>query len=165
MSSWDDRPPEERALLNPGYCGILLWKASSEYAAEVGDDMPLDIAFLVLPLALHRAVRESLPRTVRTPLPVWLGEHPGSQARVSELVTTLVPFTREALLFGGSNKMLSVSSQGVGAIGLAAHQVRVALGDATEDMLASASRAAFVGKWLARSGSGATVMALFGLRP
>src|SRR5687767_12631870 len=110
MTTWSQRPGEERALLNQGFCGMLLWHASGGYQAIANDGLPIEVAFLVLPLVLHRKTREALPTGVSTSLPVWLDQHPLVRARFPDRAQMLTEFTREALLFGGVHRFLIFSS-------------------------------------------------------
>jgi len=164
MTTWSRRSPEERALLNPGFCSMVLWSACNAYANASGGSMPLDIAFLVLPLVLHQEVRDSLPRTVATSVPVWLAEHPHAQVRVPSLARTLLPFTREALVFGGVNHVLELSDGVIRPCQDRRHDVAAA-SQASTDMRTCVNQAALVGRWLGAAGSPETVMALFGVRP
>ena len=34
MTPWAERSIEERSLLNPGFCSMLLWHAAQGYASE-----------------------------------------------------------------------------------------------------------------------------------
>jgi hypothetical protein len=164
MTTWSTRSPEERALLNPGFCSLVLWSASSAYANGGRNSMPFDVAFLVLPLVLHKEVRDSLPRTVATSVPVWLAENPHARVRVPSLAKTLLPFTREALVFGGVNHLFDLSGGVVRAFN-DRRRVVAAAGESSPEVRTCVSRASLVGKWLGAAGSPETVMALFGVRP
>jgi hypothetical protein len=74
MTPWRERSIEERNLLNPGFCAMLLWHAALGYASELSVPMAIELSFLVLPFVLHRETRESLPSNIRTSLPTWLAE-------------------------------------------------------------------------------------------
>src|SRR5262245_51328045 len=101
MSPWINRAPEERALLNPSFCACLLWQAAAGYEATSKQPLPFDLAFLVLPMVLHRATRESLPKLVKSSLAVWLDDNPLARSRVADRATLLSPHTKEAMMFGG----------------------------------------------------------------
>lgn len=75
LKNWKDRPPEVANLLNPAYLSILLSKMCSGYAKpRIG--MPFPLAFVGLPLILHRGTAEILPKTSRTRLHLWLDQNP-----------------------------------------------------------------------------------------
>ena len=76
MKPWAERPTELAYLFNPAYCGLLLREAIDGYNAEKPEGMFFPLAFLVLPVVLHRHTRELLPRGITTALQPWLQEHP-----------------------------------------------------------------------------------------
>ena len=72
MMPWGDRSHEERTLLNPAFCAMLLWWAFRGCANVREEGMSFEEAFLVLPMVAQSNVRDVLPNNTRTSLPVWL---------------------------------------------------------------------------------------------
>lgn len=165
MNPWVNRSTEERAILNPSFCSCLLWKAAAGYESSINVPLPFDIAFLVLPLVLHRRTRESLPNTVRTSLAIWLDENPLSRSRVADNARALVPFTKEAILFGGLYGLLDLDSCDIAANSNWKKIIAANLKESTVEVQNCAKRADFIGKWFAKSGSHNTIMAIFGVKP
>jgi hypothetical protein len=165
MSPWPERSIEERHLLNPGFCTMLLWHAAQGYASERSMPMAIELSFLVLPFVLHQETRESLPTNIRTSLPTWLAEHPIVRTRLGGRAATLRPFTKESLLFGGSHGLLSLAQDGVRANLDMKTRVSAALKLTSDEVRECAKRATFLGRWLERAGGPETVMALLGVRP
>ena len=165
MTPWTHRSPEERALLNPSFFSLLFWHAATGHMAEGRAGLPFGTGFLVLPMVLHRETRESLPKMVTTSLPVWLDDNPLVRARLAERARTLVPYTREALLFGGTRGFLTVSEHSVSAEQGWKRKISAELRRSSDEVRSCAKRADFLGRWFARAGSPATVMALMGVRP
>jgi hypothetical protein len=165
MISWASRPPEEKALLNPSFCSCLLWQAASGYSSAISALLPFDIAFLVLPMVLHRETRDSLPKVVTTSLAVWLNEHPLSRSRIADRARMLCPFTKEAMMFGGRHGLFHLKNGAVMANSDWKKPIARNLKDSTDEVRICAKRAEFVGKWLAKAGSSSTVMAILGVRP
>jgi hypothetical protein len=165
VTPWHVRSIEERNLLNPGFSSMLLWHAALGYASERKVAMAIELSFLVLPFVLHRETRESLPRSIATSLPTWLTEHPIVRTRLGERASALRPFTREALIFGGSHGLLSLSADGVRAKAEMKKRVAAGLKPTSDEVRACAKRAEFLGKWLEKAGRTETVMALLGVRP
>jgi len=165
MIPWLNRSPEERALLNPSFVSVLIWHAATGHMAGGAVGLPFGTAFLVAPLVLHRETREALPRMLKTSLPVWLADNQLVRARLAERARTLVPYTREALLFGGMRGFLKVSADVVSAEQGWKRRVSAELARSGDEVRSCAARANFLGKWFARAGSPATVMALLGVRP
>ena len=58
MTLWRARSIEERNLLNPAFCSMLLWQSALAYGSERKAAMAIELSFLVLPFVLHRETRE-----------------------------------------------------------------------------------------------------------
>lgn len=119
----------------------------------------------MLPFVLHRATRETLPRTSRTSLAVWLEENPLARGRVASRAALLVPFTKEALMFGAIHGLIRLDKGSVRPVATWKHAVNRSLAESSEEVKNCAKRATFIGKWFAHAGSVATVLALIGVRP
>jgi hypothetical protein len=165
MMVWAERSHEERALLNPGFCATLLWHAARGYASEGDIALSFEESFLVLPFVLHRGTRETLPRSSRTSLAAWLDEYPLARGRVASRARLLVPFTKEALTFGGAHGLIRLDEGRLRADPVWQRTVNRTLKVTSDEVKGCASRAAFIGKWFAEAGSAATVLALIGVRP
>ena len=109
---WEARPIEVAHLLNPAFGALLLREAAVEYTKASRTSIPFGLCFLVLPLALHPPTRRALPTTTRSLLPQWLESHPELQALSAERMRRLSPYSREAILFGLQNGLLSLDSEG-----------------------------------------------------
>jgi Family of unknown function (DUF6521) len=165
MTPWRSRPAEERSLLNPAFCSCLLWNAASGYKGADVQPLPFDLAFLVLPIVLHRATRESLPRAPNTSLVAWLHDNPLPRVNIPETSRSLAPFTREAMIFGATHRILSITPKHLIAEPTWRTRITQHLAGLSTEVADCAKRAMFVGKWFARAGSPATVMAVLGVRP
>lgn len=165
MTAWADRSHEERALLNPGFCANLLWQAASGYVSDSNGALSFEESFLVLPFVLHRETREALPRSSRTSLAVWLDEHPLARSSVASRARLLVPFTKEALMFGGVHGFIRLDGSSLRAEATWQRTVNRTLRETSDEVKDCAKRAAFIGKWFSQTGSAATVLALIGVRP
>lgn len=165
MTPWQARSSEERNLLNPGFCAMLLWQAAQGYASERTVPMAVELSFLVLPFTLHRETRESLPSNIRTSLPTWLAEHPIVRTRLGERAAALRGFTKESLIFGGSHGLLALAPEGIRGNAGMKKRVNAVLSSTSDEVRECAKRAEFLGRWLEKAGSSETVMALLGVRP
>ena len=76
-----------------------------------------------------------------------------------------MPFTKEALSFGGIRGLLRMVGGRVEANAEWTDRVGAVLNDTNDEVQLCAKRAEFVGKWLGKTGNAATVMALMGVRP
>lgn len=167
MILWTERPGEEQRLLNPAFCSVLLWHAARGYEMESLDHsaMPFEEAFLVMPAVLHRETRDSLPRNPLTSLAAWINTYPLSQATIADRGQLLVPYTKEALHFGGVHGLLRFLQGDVRGNPDWRGKVRRVLGDCSDEVRQCNKRAEFVGKWFARTGNPETVLAFLGVRP
>ena len=167
MNSWQERPPEEQRLLNPSFCSLLLWYSARAHAdADRGrSGIAFEKCFLVLPMVLHRETRESLPTKVTTSVPVWLARNPLAPSTIADRARSLVPFTKEALRFGGAYGALQFKDTIIRAnLGWKA-RMATGLEDTSEEVRACAKRAEFVGRWFAKTGNAETVLSLLGVQP
>jgi hypothetical protein len=165
MMPWITRSPEERGLLNPSFCAVLLWQAARGHTIDSDAALSFETAFLVLPMVLDRQTRESLPRGVTTSLAVWLDDKPLASSRIADRSRMLMPFTKEALTFAGLHGLLLLR-HGVVRPNLEWNKkLTASIKASTDEIRVCAKRSEFVGRWFAKTGNAATVMALIGVRP
>jgi len=164
IASWSDRPIEQARLLNPAFLAALLWSCAEGYGSIDTQGIPYPLSFVAMPIVLHKSTRESLPRTVRTSLAVWLGENPQVHVRFAERATALVPLIKEGVLFGANGRMLNISSSRIMAASRPRSMTRF-LRESSDEVQDCMAKAKFVGKWLASSGDYTTVMTLLGVMP
>jgi hypothetical protein len=162
---WENQSSEEKVLLNPSFCSIILWYAARGYSGFAGNALPFSLTFLVLPMVLHKHTREALPGKITSSLPVWLDEYPLARAHIAERARMLVPFTKDALVFGGVHKLLAFRGDTVVSDLRWEKSIARTLKGSSPEVLSCARQSEFVGRWLARAGDPGTVMALLGVRP
>jgi hypothetical protein len=164
--NWQARSAEERNLLNPSFCSVLLWYAARGFNSQSEDEgLPFEVAFLVLPMVLHRETRESLPKSLKTSIPVWLDLNPLARSHITDRARALVPFTKEAMNFGGIYGMLRFLKRDLFGLPEWKRKIEGILSDCSEEVRECTKRAEFVGKWFAKTGNAPTTLALFGVRP
>src|SRR5690348_456839 len=112
LNSWVRRPAEVGSLLNPAFCSLLLRASAQGYSRNDSNYLPVSVGFLVLPIVLHKQTREAMPHTARSKLHVWIRENPIVRIGFSRRASELVPFTREALLFGLVHRSLRLTPDG-----------------------------------------------------
>lgn len=54
MNSWNKRTREVAYLLNPAFCGRMLYSAINAYSIKTKRAFPFPLVYLVLPLVLHK---------------------------------------------------------------------------------------------------------------
>ncbi len=157
MKPWSERPTELAYLFNPAYCGWLLREAFEGYAAEKPGGMPLPVAYLVLPVVLHKPTRDLLPRAVATTLQSWLQQHPEARVNAAGRTAELAAFTREALVFLGTRGHLVVADDGGVTTAGKFKPVKGPLVERSVDLKEAIQKAKFVGRWFALAGTPASV--------
>lgn len=168
MKKWNERPHEERHLLNPAFCSTVLWyaaKGAADRALPPRQSLSFTETFLVLPLVLHQQSRESLPKRINTSLPVWMNLYPLLISGLPMRAKTLVPHTKEAIIFGGNSQLFCIEGTELmidhNFTKIIAKTYRTSSGEVRECM----KKAEFVGKWFAHTGTPETIFTIFGIRP
>jgi hypothetical protein len=165
VSTWDGRSPEEARLLNSGFLGLMVWSAAIGYFEVTGSGLPIELAFIALPVSLHSPTRQALPRTTRTSVASWLDENAHLRVSFVDRAKGLAPFVREGILFASTNNLLTFSDKGALLISTRPSKLNHYLGRTTEEVRDCIKRAEFVGKWFGIAGTPVTVMALWGVAP
>lgn len=149
-----------RALFNPAFLAALIGRAAEGHRTHGGAPLPMGFAFLVAPVVLHSATRESLPR-VNARLATWADGRQLLRAELRWRAPHLTEVTRSGLRFGLRHGLIEFSASGVGATAATLRLPPPTIPDAL-DCWKAAER---LGRWLPRAGPPSTVLALLGLRP
>jgi hypothetical protein len=165
MKPWDKRTREEAYLFNPPFCCTIIASTCVGYHDASNEAFPFALAFMVLPIIMHKKTREALPRTIRTSIPAWLQEHAEVKIGFFERLMTLKPYTREAIRFGLSFNWIELSNTANIRCIIPNTQINRAIRSLYGDAQDCISRAHFLGKWYGTSASTETTMALWGIRP
>jgi len=160
---WTSRPTEVANLLNPAFCSLLLREAVLGYLKEHAQGMPYAVSFLVLPIVLHKATRDTFPASISTKLHAWLQENQVTRVGLSSRARGLVPYSREALIYSLSSSLLSVSRDG--RLVPAKGKVKLPKWDKDSEVTTCVKKAYFLGRWFARSGDTTTVFGFLGVVP
>jgi hypothetical protein len=162
---WSERPAELANLLNPAFAGLLLYSAAKSYQEQAGHGMPMALTALVLPFVLHKGTRESLPRDTRTTLLAWLEAHQDILMDFAPKVRSVLPYTREAILFLTIREALRPALGGLLEIGTGHVGSATPVANQSEEVRACVNRAQFVGRWLAQAGEPVTIYQALGIQP
>jgi Family of unknown function (DUF6521) len=165
MERWRLRAVEEANLFNPAFCAILLAKAADNFAKRASRPLPFPLAFLVLPVVLHRETRLALPHTTITSVLPWVQNNREHLVDFTSRVTQVRDITREALIFGVRHEMLALSESGDVTLGTRRRSVAKNADLFTNEVNDCLDRAAFVGRWFAAAGSTAAIFAAWGVAP
>lgn len=161
MTPWNERPREVRYLLNPAFCSAILASCAMGYEVRAKAPMPLALAFLCLPIILHGDTRRSLPRSGNASLNNWLLEHREATIGFGKRASSLLPYSREALMFGCSRGILEVVHEGLKSN----VEKPASIYKQSQELESCAKAARYLGMWLADSGTPSTIYALWGVAP
>lgn len=111
MNDWLNRPKEIGHLLNPAFCGLLLYDTVEGYSKRGGTPFPL--IFLTLPLVLHWPTRNILPKKSNARLHAFVQKYPEVKIGLVARVKSLRIFAQEGLRFAMQKSLLQISEDGL----------------------------------------------------
>lgn len=164
MKNWLERPQEVANLLNPAFCGRLIYDCVRGCASEDGRPLPCALGFLILPLVLHPSTRETMSGRTRH-FQVWLNSNQQIKVGFSSRARSLVPYSREAITFLLQTGTLEVTSPDACFVikkRLRAIRRREPVSDDFSDSIRAAG---VLGKWISRVNSTSTIYASLGVMP
>jgi len=161
---WAERSTEEARLLNPAFIGATITVCAAAYQTDEHAGLPYPLAFIAVPVVLHKPTREALPRSISTTMASWLTEYPRVHIGFADRARALVPLVKEAIIFASNGDLLAQADAQLVPSDRRPSMRRYER-VATDDVKACLKKAEFVGRWFARSGDYATVMALWGVAP
>ena len=166
LPPWHERRASGYANhFNPAYCGILVYEFVRSYEKESKSPAPIALVFCALPIALHPATRECLPRSTATRLLPWLENYRGVRVGFSDRARNLCPYIREALHYAAARQAISFGRGGVIIAGpKQASFTPVVLNEATTDIRGTVKAIRFIARWFAAAGDTPTILAAWGIR-
>ncbi|MCX4757849.1 three component ABC system middle component [Kitasatospora purpeofusca] len=161
MTAWNQQPSVVATMLNPALLAAVLEAATQGHQKESGQDMPWVLSFVVAPMVLHRGTREALPASTRTHLATWVSRNPVLRAGLPQRAVNLVDPVRAGLRFATAHGLLQMHEDR-----LVAPPRKRPRGFKTERELDELLRkASLAGRWLSKTDSPATVLAILGVAP
>ena len=166
LDVWLKRPPEEANLFNPAFLGSLQYELAKEYTKQKGTGVPLTFVPLTLSVALHGPTRSRLPYSTVTSLYEWLQDNEDVLIGLAPRVRGVSPYLKEALRFGLRKNVLVFNSGHLLEVGTAkASFTGNFIENTTPETKEIIDRTKFMARWFAKSGSEASIIAAWGLRP
>lgn len=162
--AWTERPPEEARIFNPAFCGELIGRTVCEYHRTRQAALSIAIAFLVIPIALHRPTREALPGRANTAFAGWVAENAALLAELPERARRLRPVSREALLFALRHQLLALEDGGF-VTGEKPVRLNARLAVTTDEVNAARGAAGLLGRWFAGQGTQTSILQGMGVPP
>ena len=162
--SWAERPAEEARVFNPAFCAELIGRTVGEYHRTCQTTLNMVIAYLVLPLTLHRPTREALPKRADTAFAGWVAKHDALLVELPERTRHLRPVSREALLFAVHHQLLVLDVGGL-LPGVEAVRRRTRFAVSTDEVSAARRAAALLGRWFAGQATQTSILRGMGVAP
>jgi len=160
LPNWKNRPITVAHLLNPAFCGELIRRCAHEYSKKGDTSLPFQLAFILLPLVLHKNIRESLPKKSNKNFVSWIEENQSLKMQLPHLIRVTVPYTKEAIMFLLMYQVIKIND--LGNIEVIANSPKItSRGEVAECY----KKAELVGKWLVNSGSSQSIFINLGIKP
>ncbi|MBF4693976.1 three component ABC system middle component [Fusibacter ferrireducens] len=162
MIDWNERSPEVANLLNPSFCSVILYSVIIEYEKVSEMSFPFPLAYLVLPIILHKSTRDVI--NSRTKMSVWIESNPHLLIGFSHRTKSLVSYTNEAIEFLLRLNVITINSDGMSIIkSLGTSIKRYSKDDDEIDSIISKS--SHLAKWFYRMNSVENIYIAWGVRP
>lgn len=162
MLDWENRAPEVKYLLNPAFCGRLIYTVLKEYEKQKNAPMPFPLVYLILPLVLHKQTRDTISSSTR--LLNWIQTHQNLLIGFASRVRGMIDITNETLDFLLGLGIVQISNSG--------SFVRTDVIDklsenkfCNEEIKECINKSKHIAKWFAKAGSVTTIYVYFGVRP
>ena len=165
LNLWRDRwAPEGANHFNPAYCGVLVYEFVRSYEKARRVPVSFALVFCALPIALHPATRDRLPRSTVTGLLPWLEQNSDVRVGFADRARNLTPYVREALRYASLRNAICFGDGGVVTIGpKRASFTQTALDDTTTDVRETVDAIRKIARWFAAAGDTPTILAAWGL--
>ncbi len=162
MLKWDKRINEIAFLLNPAFCGRLIYHTILEYQKQAKRAFPFMLTYLILPIILHKKTREFI--NSKTQMHVWLQRYPYLLIGFAMRTKNLVQITNEVIEFLLHCKIISISDSGEINIDkiLPSSKEKYAVDDELSDCI---NKSKHIARWFAKSGNTETIYIMWGVRP
>lgn len=155
---------EEVALFNPAFLARLIRDAVNDYGEDARQNMPVSLAFLLVPLVLHKPTRDDLPTVASSQMQTWIREHPRHLAQLGTRVIGMRSFVGLAIRFGLHHGVLTSEDGRIGS-GSVKRRPRGYNESESLEVQECLRASRFLGRWCARQSDAATLLAVWGLRP
>lgn len=154
MNNCENRPQEIAYLLNPAFCGRLIYTVVRQYNLISNQSFLFPLIYLILPPILHRKTREKISSRVK--LLNWIRQNPDLLIGFAQRTSNLIEITNEAielLLQTGIIKVTNNAELEVNSMIKGLSKTKF-VDDEIKDCL---KKSEYVGKWFANTGKVETI--------
>lgn len=162
MKSWNERTREVAYLLNPAFCGRLLYAAIKEYEHKTQHAFPFPLVYLILPLVLHKQTRTRI--NSRTQLLQWIQANQHLLIGFVRRTKELVVITNEALELLLQSGIIQITKSG--ELSIAKTQRPLSKTRFVDSEISECiAKSEHVARWFANTGKIETIYIGLGVRP
>lgn len=164
--AWRDRPREEAYSFNPAFLSSLMSDFVREYSRAKHEACPITLVYLFAPLSLHRQTRHRFPNRTVTSLYEWIQGNEDVLVDLPRRTRALLPLMRDGLKFAVYQQVLEFSGgKGLVPGNKKGHFTPKFMEELSVDVNEAIDSSRFLAKWFAKSGSEASVLSAWGVRP
>lgn len=160
---WTERNTIVANLFNPAFCGEIIRATAKEYNKHTNTNFPYAFAFLVLPILLHKATRERMPRSVRTYYFVWVEQNDDLFFDFPKRTRSMVKYTKEALLFLLAHNKIELNEKA--EILASDEKVKTINKDEYQEYNDILKKAEMLGKWLSSTSDVKSIYSFLRITP
>jgi len=161
---WQERSIIAANLLNPAFCGEVIRRTVASFNDNEKDTkFPFVLAFLILPIVLHKRTRQKMPMRSTTYFHSWVEENEALFIGFANRATQMLPYTKEAISFLMVQSAVFIDENGF--IEVPTYRKTVPKGDKVEEISEIYKKAELLGKWLRLTGNPQTIFMFLKIRP
>jgi len=164
IKNWQERSLITANLLNPAFCGEVIRRTIVSYNDNEKDaKIPFILAFLILPIVLHKRTRQKMPLRSSTYFHAWVEENEHLFLGFADRAKQMLPYTREAISFLMVHEALSIDDNGL--MEVSAYKKATPKGEIATEINEIYKKAELLGKWLRLTGNTQTIFMFLKIRP
>lgn len=148
-------------LYNPSFCGNLLRICLFEYEVKLNKKMPFSLTFLILPLLLHKELRDTINHY--DILHTWTFENYPKLIDFNKKTKELIEITKASLMFLLQTKTIKIHSDATIEIEKSQFPKKFLTSDS--ELADYYKKARYLGRWFAFVDDIPTIFALLGVKP
>ena len=156
------RSHEVAFLLNPAFCGRVLYSKIKTYNEKTSRAFPFPLIYLVLPLVLHKETRIHI--NSRTQLQLWVQRYPQLLIDFPQRARELIPITNESVEFLLQTGKILLTPNG--ELEISPTSKTLSKTKFVDDEISEClKKAEHIAKWFAAAGKVETIDIELGVRP
>ena len=156
------RSHEVAFLLNPAFCGRVLYSTIKTYNEKTSRACPFPLIYLVLPLVLHQETRIHI--NSRTQLQLWVQRYPQLLIDFPQRARELIPITNESVEFLLQTGKILLTPNG--ELEISPTSKTLSKTKFVDDEISEClKKAEHIAKWFAAAGKVETIYIELGVRP